>query len=358
MMIADELYIKRCLQLANLASKETASNPKVGAVLVADGRIIGEGYHKVYGGPHAEVVALESVLESEKHLIPASTIYVSLEPCSHYGKTPPCADRIILEQIKKVVICTQDPNPTVSGRGIQRLIDHQIEVSVGILQDLGKLLIKQFKVNIEKRPYIILKVVQSKDGYIGSKDYPIWMSNIYAQTLTHKWRSEVDGIMIGTQTAITDNPSLSTRLWPGNNPVRVVWDRKLAIPLTSNLYSNESKTFILNTLKDEQYSKEVTLINVLGLTLPAVLQRLFEMGINSILVEGGTSTLEHFYRAALWDEARIITTKRRLKEEGHINLISALKIEGEDMNETELFGDTLQMVSNIAHKPQKKLNYL
>ncbi|HMS70312.1 MAG TPA: bifunctional diaminohydroxyphosphoribosylaminopyrimidine deaminase/5-amino-6-(5-phosphoribosylamino)uracil reductase RibD [Saprospiraceae bacterium] len=340
----DSLYINRCLELAALAGSQSGSNPKVGSVIVAAGKIIGEGYHKKYGGPHAEIEAFESVPASKKHLIEGATMYVSLEPCAHFGKTPPCADRIIAEKIKKVVICSKDPNQLVNGSGIQKLKENRIEVLAGIEGEKGDALIEPFVANLKKIPYIILKIVESSDGFIGSLSEKIWLSNQFSTTLSHKWRSEVDGIMIGSRTAILDNPSLNTRLWPGKNPVRVIWDANLVIPRSNHIYNEVANTIILNKIKDENVSENVTLVNVCKYSLKETLEVLFKMGINSILVEGGTATIRQFIEAGLWNEGRIITTKVPLQNQGYQELVKASKIEGKCVNETFLFGDRLRIV--------------
>lgn len=343
----DALYIKRCLELARLAGKQTASNPKVGSVIVASGKIIGEGYHKKFGGPHAEIAAFESVSASKKHLIEGATIYVSLEPCAHFGKTPPCTDRIIVEKIKKVVICSQDPNLVVNGRGIEKLREKGIEVLVGILREEGDILLEPFVTNLKKIPYIILKIVQSSDGYIGSKSEKIWLSNPFSSTLSHKWRTEVDGIMIGKRTAILDNPTLNTRSWPGENPTRVIWDSNLEISQGSNIYNDVSKTIILNKIKDEQVSDSVRLINVANASLRETMQILFNKGLNTILVEGGSNTISHFVETGLWNEARIITVNKNLQTLGYGDLVKSARMDGKCINEYLLFGDKVRIVKKI-----------
>ena len=316
--LTDEKYIKRCIQLAKTGAGNVAPNPMVGAVLVYEHKIIGEGYHKKNGEPHAEVNCINSVLPENKALIEKSTIYVSLEPCSHFGKTPPCSDLIIKNNIKKVVIGCQDVYKEVAGRGIQKLQAAGIEVTVGILEkeclDLNK---RFFTFHQKKRPYLILKWAQSANGKIGSlDDSRILISNDYSNRLVHQWRSEEAGILVGTNTALKDNPSLTIRLWPGKNPARIVIDQNLKLPTDLSIFNGAANTYVLNILKNSVEKNlrfiKVDSSNFLGESLHA----LFELNIQSILVEGGTKTLQSFIDAGLWDEARIITNEEKIIENG------------------------------------------
>ena len=350
--MTDNDFILRCLQIAKLGGKATNANPNVGAIIVKNGKIIGEGYHKKYGSKHAEVEALENVPQALKQEIVGATMYVSLEPCVHHGKTPPCSERIIIEKISRVVICSEDPNPKVFHKGIDSMRNAGLEVEYGVLGEMGSELLRKFIANLSKKPYIILKIVQSADGYIGCRDYQIWMSNKYSRTLSHKWRDEVDGIMIGTKTALTDNPSLTTRLWPGDNPVRIVWDRKLKVPKDYNIYNGDAASIILNEEKEE-IVENITYINTSGSALSEINERLFLSGITSLLVEGGSETIQSYYSENLWDEARIITTTRHLVEEKHCDLIKAVKVNGIIKSEEKYGDDLVTIMLNATNKVEK-----
>jgi len=309
---ADEQYMSRCIQLAELGAGNVAPNPMVGAVLVYDDEIIGEGYHKKYGEAHAEVNCINSVEEKNKHLIEKSTIHVSLEPCSHYGKTPPCVDLIIKNNIPKVVIGTKDIYKEVAGAGIEKLKNAGIEVLTGVLEneciDLNK---RFFTFHRKQRPYIILKWAQSANGKIGSNNGErILISNDYSNRLVHKWRSEEAAILVGTNTALKDNPSLTTRLWKGKNPVRIVIDKNLKLPHELKIFSKATNTFIFNSLKNtiEENVEYIKLEN--KNFLEEMLHSLHKLNIQSVLVEGGAKTLQSFIDKGLWDEARIIMNEK------------------------------------------------
>ena len=307
----------RCIQLAKLSAGNVAPNPMVGALLVYENKIIGEGYHKKYGEAHAEVNCINSVSDENKNLISKSTLYVSLEPCAHFGKTPPCADLIIRHHIAKVVIGCKDIFKEVAGRGIQKLEDADIAVIVGVLEkeciELNK---RFFTFHQKNRPYIILKWAQSTNGKIGKKGERVLISNDYCNRLVHKWRSEEAAILVGTHTAEQDNPSLTTRLWPGNNPVRIIIDKELRLPTSLSLFDRETTIIIFNL------SKETTEKNLLYKKLEddgftdKLIRSLFEMNIQSILIEGGAKTLQFFINAGLWDEARVITNEKLIIENG------------------------------------------
>jgi diaminohydroxyphosphoribosylaminopyrimidine deaminase/5-amino-6-(5-phosphoribosylamino)uracil reductase len=292
----DEFFMQRCLQLAKLGAGHVAPNPMVGAVLVHQGRIIGEGYHRQYGFAHAEVNCVHSVKEEDRHLIPVSTIYVSLEPCAHHGKTPPCADLIVAQEIKEVVIGCVDTFSKVAGKGIEILKNAGIQVRTGILEkECRELNSRFFTSHEQKRPYIILKWAQSPAGYIGDGT-PVKISNTFSDRLVHRWRSEEMSILVGTNTAIADNPQLNNRLWTGKNPVRLVIDRTLKTPRTHHLWDESIPTMFFSE-KEIDFQQPV---------LPQLLQLLHERSIQSVLVEGGAHTLHQFIEAELWDEARVI----------------------------------------------------
>jgi diaminohydroxyphosphoribosylaminopyrimidine deaminase / 5-amino-6-(5-phosphoribosylamino)uracil reductase len=305
-------FMLRCIQLSVLGAGFTAPNPVVGAVLVHNGMIIGEGYHEYFGGPHAEVNCLFSVKLSDRHLIPDSTLYVSLEPCVHHGKTPPCTDLLILEKISKVVIGCRDPFSAVNGKGIEKLIANGIQVEFPFLEELTKEInCRFFTFHVQKRPYIILKWAQSSNHKMAGKSgEKMMISNEYSNRLVHKWRSEEAGIMIGTNTALSDNPELTNRLWTGKNPVRIVLDKKLKLPDRLKLFDGHVQTIVLNESTDLSAGK--ILFKKIDFGKPAmesVLSALHSLNILSVLVEGGANLLRSFIDDGLWDEIRIITNR-------------------------------------------------
>lgn len=296
-------YIKRCISLAKNGLGTTYPNPLVGSVIVHNNKIIGEGWHYQSGKPHAEVNAINSV-KNESHLKEA-TIYVSLEPCSHFGKTPPCSDLIISKGIPNVVIGCVDSYSEVSGSGIKRLQEHGCNVTVGVLEqeclDLNK---RFFSFHNKKRPYIFLKWAETQDGFIAPEHNSeiTWISNSYSKQWVHKLRAEEQAILVGTQTAIIDNPKLDVRSWNGSNPVRVVIDRDLKIPETNHIYRSSTKTIVLceETKEDDNiYFEKIDFKNLANETMRV----LYKHGIQSIIIEGGAKTLDTFIEANLWDEA-------------------------------------------------------
>lgn len=311
-MNTHEKYIKRCIELAQNGFGTTYPNPMVGSVIVYEGKIIGEGWHKKAGEPHAEVNAVQSV--KDKSLLKKATIYVSLEPCSHFGKTPPCCDLIIANKIPNVVVGTVDPNEKVAGRGIKRLIENGINVTVGVLEDECNELNKRFfTFHQKKRPYIILKWAESQDGFlapekaIDQERKPIWITNQYSRQLVHKWRSEEQAILVGTQTVIDDNPKLNTRDWSGNNPVRVVLDQNNRISKDSFVFDDTVKTIVF-TKSENNLSTENTIFEKIDFNekmVSQILDVLYQHQIQSIIIEGGRQTLQSFIDSDLWDEARI-----------------------------------------------------
>lgn len=305
-----EKYIKRCIELAKNGLGTTYPNPLVGSVIVYENKIIGEGWHKKSGEPHAEVNAVNSV--KDKSLLSKSTIYVSLEPCSHFGKTPPCCDLIIANNIPNVVIGTVDPNEKVAGKGIKKLIEAGKNVTVGVLEDECKELNKRFFTFHQKqRPYIILKWAETLDGFIAPKEKveqkPVWITNPYSRQLVHKWRSEEHAILVGTQTVIDDNPTLTVRDWTGNNPIRIVLDRKNRIPKESSIFNNEATTILISD--ENQTSEDSNLIfetiDFDGNIAEEIVKILFKNNIQSVIIEGGRQMLQTFIDANIWDEARV-----------------------------------------------------
>ena len=316
-MNVDEKYMLRCLELADCGRGHVSPNPMVGAVVVCDGKIIGEGYHREYGKAHAEVNAIASVADEEQ--LKRSTIYVSLEPCSHYGKTPPCAELIIKKQIPKVVVASLDPFPAVSGNGVKMLRDAGIDVTVGLLEKEAIWLNKEFiTAQTKQRPYIYLKWAESSDGFIditrnNPSTPPTVLSDARNARRVHKLRSEVAAIMVGSNTAYLDNPSLTVRHWHGKNPIRIVLDREGKLPNNLNLFDNSVKTIVFTEQdKEDSTNIEYVKIEFNDELLPNILTELNRRKVSSLLVEGGAKLLDSFINADLWDEAIIETSSVKL----------------------------------------------
>ncbi|MDV7188521.1 bifunctional diaminohydroxyphosphoribosylaminopyrimidine deaminase/5-amino-6-(5-phosphoribosylamino)uracil reductase RibD [Lutibacter sp. TH_r2] len=317
-----EKYIKRSIELAKNGEGLTYPNPMVGSVIVFDGKIIGEGWHKKAGEPHAEVNAINSV--KDKSLLKKATIYVSLEPCSHFGKTPPCANLIVEKGIKKVVIGCLDPNIKVAGRGVKILQDNGCEVTLGVLEEECKELNKRFFMfHIKKRPYIFLKWAETKDGFIDklrtkeSENTPNWISNEYSQQLAHKLRATEQAILVGTNTALNDNPTLNTRSWFGENPVRVVLDKSLKIPKEQNLLDGSIKTIVFSEVKQNSDSYKNVIFERIDFSknVPQqICEVVYKYNLQSLIVEGGKQTLQSFIDANLWDEAQVFVGSSEFKE--------------------------------------------
>ena len=307
--------MRRCIELGEKALGSSAPNPMVGCVIIYQDKIIGEGFTSRYGGPHAEVNAINSV--SDKSLLNKAVLYVTLEPCAHYGKTPPCADLIIKNNLQKVIIGIQDPNKKVSGGGIKKLKEAGIEVLTGVLGDECRNHHKRFLTFQEKqRPYIILKWAETSDGFIApDKDKrkanpePYWISNSCARQRVHQWRSEEQAILVGTNTAIADNPRLDVRFWEGTSPIRVIMDKTLKLPKDLNIYDKSCQTIILTQADDKaKFHKgiEYGIIDFKKNMAEEICTLLFKKNISSVLIEGGAQTLATFINSGLWDEARII----------------------------------------------------
>ena len=315
------LYISRAIQIAQSAVYKAMPNPGVGAVIVHKGKIIAEGATSPYGGKHAEVNAIDRV--KDKEVLKQCTLYVTLEPCSHHGKTPPCADLIIQMQIPKVVIGTIDPFASVHGKGIQKLKQAGIEVTVGVLeQECQHSNIRFFTFLNKRRPYIILKWAQTYNGYIAplEKDHqsPFWISNTYSKQLVHKYRSQEVAFLVGTNTILEDNPSLTTRDWHGDNPIRVYIDRKGIIDSTFAINDDKSRTICFTenpTLKSKD-NISVYHLNFEDNLAQQICEVLYKEKIMSLVIEGGSKTLQSFIDANLWDQARIFTSQTHL-EQGH-----------------------------------------
>lgn len=306
-----EKYMQRCLELATNGRQQVAPNPMVGSVIVHNGKIIGEGYHQKYGESHAEVNAIRSV--KNKELLKEATLYVNLEPCAHHGKTPPCSDLIIEMEIPRVVIGCQDSFEKVSGKGIERMRKAEIEVIVGVMEKESIELNRRFfTFHSSKRPYIILKWAETIDGYIdidrtnGEKGIS-WITNPLLRIPVHKWRSEEMGIMVGTNTAENDNPSLTTRDWAGKNPYRFVIDRDLSLPQNLNLFDGTVPTWVITTKRTEDTKPfSFIFIDFNKEMLQKTMQELYKLEIQSIIVEGGKELLQSFIDEDLWDEARVL----------------------------------------------------
>ncbi|MFT7237066.1 MAG: diaminohydroxyphosphoribosylaminopyrimidine deaminase [Gammaproteobacteria bacterium] len=300
--------MRRALQLAQLGLGAVSPNPMVGCVIVKAGKIIGEGNHEKYGEGHAEVKAVRAVKNDS--LIEGSTVFVTLEPCAHYGKTPPCAHLLVEHKVRKVVICNLDPNPLVAGKGVEILEKAGIEVVSGVLQEAGREINRRFFTFFEKkRPYVILKWAQTKDGYVARENYDSkWISNEHSRQLVHKWRAEEDAILVGKNTAQYDNPSLTTRNWVGADPIRVVLDSTLSLNKDLNLFDGSVFTLVFNTQWNNEQNN-VRHIKLESMSPKWILQALFDLKIQSIIVEGGSTTLQSFIDAHLWDEARIFESE-------------------------------------------------
>ena len=381
-----EKHIQRCLQLAKNGIGTTRPNPSVGAVIVCNDKIIGEGYTSVYGGNHAEVNAINSVVNKE--LLKQATIYVTLEPCAHFGKTPPCADLIVHHKIPNVVIGCVDTNSLVAGKGIERLEKAGINVIVDVLEAECKQHHKRFfTVQNKKRPYIILKWAETSDGFVAPfRHYeqsevtyksikrlpqqknllrndakPVWISNIYSQQLVHKWRSEEHAILVGTNTVIADNPSLTVRSWSGNNPIRIVLDKNLRISENATVFDEKVKTIVLfdkqeqsedekdNSLPKVSHraqtrcSKELIFesIDFSSHVAEQICDVLQKHNIQSVIIEGGTQTLQTFINANLWDEAKVFTGKTTFKSG-----VVAPVLKGSLEKEENIEGDVLKTYIN------------
>ena len=308
----DRLYMERALQLARCGVGSTSPNPMVGAVIVNDGRIIGEGYHMRAGEPHAEVNAVNSVKECDRHLIDGAVIYVTLEPCSHYGKTPPCCDLIIARRMSRVVIATTDFNANVNGEGIRRMCAAGIEVEVGLLEQESRRLNGAFFAFHQKhRPYITLKWAQSSDGFIdivrGREEKPLRISNGVSQVAVHKLRAAHDAILVGTRTALLDNPSLNIRCWAGRTPLRLVVDRKGTLPGELSLFDGGCPTVVFTENESRVYGKNIehVLLDPSRDSVCQIVEALHSRNIGSLLVEGGAALLQSFIDAGMWDSARV-----------------------------------------------------
>lgn len=348
MVKTHEKYMHRCIQLAKNGLGTTYPNPLVGSVVVYQDRIIGEGWHLKSGAPHAEVNAINSV--KDKATLKEATIYVNLEPCSYTGKTPPCSDLIISSEIKNVVVGSLDPNPQVAGRGIKKLIEAGCEVTTGVLENKCAELNKRFlSFHQKKRPYIILKWAQTRDGFIApplesrKEINPVWITNEYSRQLTHKMRGQEMAILVGTNTAQQDNPSLTTRNWSGNNPVRIVIDRRLRLDKKLSVFNEKAKTIVITDKENPSPEKDIHYekINFSEAISSQICDVLYKNKIQSVIIEGGTKTLQTFIDENFWDEAFVFTGSTSFK-----NGITAPVINGKFILEEPIRNDSLQLYKN------------
>ncbi len=339
--------MRRCLELAKQAVGHVAPNPMVGAVLVHDERIIGEGYHQLYGRSHAEVNCIDSVRNKDEKLISHSTLYVSLEPCAHHGRTPPCADLIIKKKIPSVVIGCRDPFKKVDGKGIEKLLASGIEVMQDVLKEECVEVNKRFLTfHTKHRPYIILKWAQSNNGKIaGINDERIFISNEFTNRIVHKWRSEEAAILVGTNTALLDDPELNVRLWNGTQPVRLILDMDLRLPQSLKIFNDRSKTIIFNAIKHEEgnnllyyeISNDVNIVH-------QITHALYQLNIQSVFIEGGAKLLQSFIDEEMWDEAVIINNKELIIKNG----LSAPMLKREKLICSEnIFSDNISYYQNL-----------
>lgn len=337
----DELFMSRALELAQRARGQVSPNPMVGCVIVTEGKIISEGYHQRYGGPHAEVEAINAL--KNKTLLKGADIYVNLEPCSHFGKTPPCADLIASLPFKRLIIANKDSNPLVAGKGIQKIKEAGIEVVENVLAKEGRLLNERFFAFMEKkRPYIILKWAQTTDKFIARKDYSSkWISNDLSRKLVHKWRSEEDAIMVGTNTVLYDNPRLNVREWSGKQPVRIFIDKELKLKKDYHVFDQSQETICFNLKKNEN-QRNLSYVQVSQEKfLEDILAELYQRKIQSLFVEGGKVLLETFIQAGLWDEIRLFKSSQRFNEG-----ISSPEFKGTLVEEDRIESDILQVYKN------------
>ena len=313
-MATDALYMHRCYELAQLGAGKVSPNPMVGALLVHKGIIISEAYHQRYGGPHAEALVIEDIHTrygtDAPHIFANSTLYVSLEPCSHFGKTPPCADAIIANGIPRVVIGSGDPSKKVDGKGILKLKQAGVQVEAFIEEEKGHFINRRFFIQqTRQRPYVILKWAQTSNGYMAPKDRSqAWITGEEAKILSHRWRTEEDAILVGTRTVLVDDPQLTAREWPGRSPVRIVIDRDRSVPSHSKIFDEQAQTIVFNA---EHYAHQG---HIRHIALPEydyylpqqILYQLYLLDIQSVIIEGGVATLTLFYEAGLWDEIRVL----------------------------------------------------
>ncbi len=326
------------MELARLGFGNVSPNPMVGCVIVCKDKIIGEGYHQSFGGPHAEVGAVEEV--KDKKMLAESTVYVTLEPCAHFGKTPPCASLLIQNHVKKVVIANIDPNPLVAGKGVEILKEAEIEVKTGILEDDGKDLNKRFFTSFnKKRPFVILKWAETADRFIARTNFDSkWISNKFSRKLVHKWRAEEDAILVGKNTAKYDNPTLNVRDWKGSDPLRIVIDHHLALGANLNLFSRKIPTICYNLKKSQTDDEALRFVKLEKVSfIHDLLDDLQHKNIQSIMIEGGAKTIQSFIDAGLWDEARVFQSSTCFGDGIPSPQLKSAAFDGKE----DIMGDTL-----------------
>lgn len=315
-MSEKELYMKRALDLAALGRERVSPNPMVGCVIVHNDLIIGEGFHELYGEAHAEVNAINSV--KGKNILSESDIYLTLEPCSHFGKTPPCVDLLINYKVRKVFISVLDPNPLVAGKGLEKLKKSGIEVEIGLLKSEGLELNKRFfKAISQKLPFVVIKWAETADGFVANEDgSPFKITSSVSNLLVHKWRSEEAAILVGSNTILNDNPQLDARLWPGGkSPIRVLIDRDLKLKPEFKVFEDGQKTIVLNSIVEKMEGNiHFVKIEKENNFLQEALKQLINLGVNSVFVEGGPTLIRQFFKDGLYDEIRIFKSKVILKK--------------------------------------------
>ncbi|MBW7870891.1 MAG: bifunctional diaminohydroxyphosphoribosylaminopyrimidine deaminase/5-amino-6-(5-phosphoribosylamino)uracil reductase RibD [Flavobacteriia bacterium] len=333
----DELMMKRCIELAENGLGMTYPNPVVGCVIVRNGRIISEGWHQKAGEAHAEVNAVNKI--KDKEILKECEIYVSLEPCSHFGKTPPCSDMIVRYGFKRVIVGISDPNSKVNGQGIERMRDAGIEVKVGVLEnECAELNKRFFCFHQNKRPYIILKWAQTADGFMAAENHvQKWITNQYSKQLVHLWRSQEQSVLVGYNTAKIDNPQLNLRLWSGNQPVRAVIDRDLSLDSKLHLFDGSQQTIIFSDKEDSSRPDVIQLKFDENLE-ESILEELYKSGLQSVIIEGGRKTLDRFISNGLWDEARIFSSS-----ENWVSGIKAPLINGKLTEQKAIGCDSLKI---------------
>ena len=339
--LIDERYMARCIQIAQNGLGSTYPNPFVGSIIVHNQKIIAEGYTSAYGGPHAEVNAIRQIKDDS--ILKECTLYVTLEPCSHYGKTPPCCDLVIAKEFKRVVIGTLDPFAEVNGQGYLRLLENGIDVTLGVLEEECKELNRRFiTFHQEKRPYIILKWAQTQDGYMGHDDVQKWITNRYSRQLVHEWRTEEQAILVGKKTALVDNPQLNTRFWEGKNPLRISIDKFLAIPRNFHLYDQSIPTVIFNAIEDrEDKNLKLVKIDFDSNIIPPILDYLYQNNFQTLIVEGGSDTIQKFIDMNLWDEARVLSSNAFWNEG-----ILAPIVRGKRVSQQKIINDHVTVIRN------------
>jgi diaminohydroxyphosphoribosylaminopyrimidine deaminase/5-amino-6-(5-phosphoribosylamino)uracil reductase len=342
-----EFYIKRCIEIAKNALGSSRPNPMVGCIIVHNNKIIGEGYTSAYGGNHAEVNAIQSVTNTT--LLKEATLYVTLEPCSHFGKTPPCSDLIITHNIPNVIIGTIDTHSKVAGQGIIKLQSNGCNVTVGVLENECKLHHKRFfTFHNKKRPYIILKWAETSDGFIAPESKketkPVWITNTLSRQLVHKWRAEEQAILVGTNTVIQDNPSLTVRDWTGQQPLRVVLDKDLKLNRNASIFNDAAETLIISSKSEKKDTIETIDFSHSETIAKQVCTVLHNKEINSIIIEGGSKTLQSFIDEDLWDEARVFTGVVQFKKG-----VKAPEFSGHLFSEEQLLGDILRIYNNTIN---------